>query len=107
MPPQAYALVTLFLLCSIVVGILAVRLAARAGGPRGIAVYLLPVIGGFGALYLIGHRFGLVVGPEVTLFGFRVALVGDIAIGFGTALAVALVQAAVVRFGPGRRASRA
>jgi hypothetical protein len=97
MPPQAYALVSLFLVCSILVGILAVRLVARAGGPRGIASYVLPVIGGFGAFYLVGHRFGLVLGPEVSLFGFQVALFGDIAIGFAAALAIALVQAGLVR----------
>jgi hypothetical protein len=97
MPPQAYALVSLFLVCSIIVGIVAVRLVARAGGPRGIAPYVLPVIGGFGAFYLVGHRFGLVLGPEVSLFGFQVALFGDIAIGFAAALAVALLQAGLVR----------
>lgn len=105
MPPQAYALVSLFLVCSILVGILAVRLAARAGGPRGLAAYALPVIAGFGAFYLIGHRLGIVVGPEISLFGFQVALVGDIAMGFAAALVVALLQAGLVRVSPRRRAS--
>jgi hypothetical protein len=107
MPPQAYALVSLFLVCSVVVGILAVRIVARAGGPRGLLAYALPVIGGFGAFYLVGHRFGLVIGPEISLFGFQVALLGDIAIGFAAALGVAGLQAAVVRMLPGRRPSRA
>jgi len=106
MPPQAYALVTLFLACSVLLGILAVRLVARAGGPRGLLAYVLPVIGGFGAFYLIGHKLGLVVGPEISLFGFQVALLGDIAIGFAAALVVALLQAGVVRVLPGRRAAR-
>jgi hypothetical protein len=97
MPPAAYALVALFLACSVVVGVVAVRLAARLGGPTRRAAYVLPVLAGFGAFYLIGHRLGLTVGPEVGLFGFQVALVGDIAIGFAAALAVALVQALVVR----------
>jgi hypothetical protein len=97
MPPQAYALVALFLACSILLGIAAVRLLARAGGPRGLAAYPLPILGGFGAFYLIGHRLGLSVGPEVTLFGFQVALLGDLLIGFGAALAVAALQAAIVR----------
>ena len=97
MPPQAYALVTLFLVCSVLVGILAVRLVARAGGPRGVAAYLLPVGAAFGALYLVGHRLGIVVGPEVELFGFQVALLGDLLIGFAAALVVAGVQALLVR----------
>lgn len=92
MPPQAYALVALFSLCSIVLGVVAVRLAARAGGPRGLLAYPLPIIAAFGTLYLIGHRLGLSVGPEVTLFGFQVALLGDLAIGFAAALAVAAFQ---------------
>ena len=58
---------------------------------------ILPIVAAFGAFYLIGHRLGLAVGPEVSLFGFQVALVGDLAIGFLAALVVALVQAAVVR----------
>ena len=97
MPPAAYALVTLFVACSSVVGIVAVRLAARVGGPTRRAAYVLPVLAGFGAFYLIGHKLGLSVGPEVGLFGFQVALFGDIAIGFTAALVVALAQAAVAR----------
>jgi hypothetical protein len=97
MPPAAYALVTLFLACSVVVGIVAVRIAARAGGPRRWFAYVLPIAAGFAAFYLIGHRLGLVVGPEIGLFGFQVALLGDIAIGFAAALVVAFAQALVVR----------
>jgi hypothetical protein len=102
-PPQAYALVSLFLACSILVGIVAVRLAARVGGPRGRLAYVLPVLAGFAAFYLIGHRLGISVGPEIGLFGFQVALSGDVAIGFLAALAVALLQALAVRLLPGRR----
>jgi hypothetical protein len=97
MPPQAYALVTLFTLTSIVIGIVVVRLVARIGGPRGAAAYVLPVLGAFGAFYLIGHRLGISVGPEIALFGFQVALLGDVAIGLVAAVAVALVQLGVVR----------
>jgi len=97
MPPQAYALVTLFAACSAVAGWLAARLVARAGGPSSRAAWLLPIAGAFLAFYVIGHRFGLAMGPEVTLFGFRVALVGDIAIGFAAALVVAVLQAVLVR----------
>jgi hypothetical protein len=97
MPPQAYALVTLFMLCSVALGVAAVRVVARAGGPKRRSAYVLPIAAGFGAFYLVGHRLGLSVGPEVSLFGFQVALVGDLAIGFAAALAAALVQAAAVR----------
>jgi hypothetical protein len=97
MPPQAYALVTLFLACSVLVGVVAVRLVARRGGPRGLVAYVLPVLGGFGAFYLVGHRIGIAIGPEVELFGFQVALLGDILIGFSAALIVAVIQALVIR----------
>ena len=97
MPPQAYALVTLVLVCSVLVGILAVRLVARAGGPRGLAAYVLPVIAGFGAFYLVGHELGIVVGPEIELFGFQVALLGDVLIGFTAALVTAGAQALIAR----------
>ena len=103
MPPQAYALVSLFTACSIVLGVIAVRLVARAGGPREVRAHVLPVIGAFGAFYLIGHRLGLSIGPEVSLFGFQVALFGDLAIGFAAALLVAGVQWAILRSRPGRR----
>jgi hypothetical protein len=115
MPPQAYALVTLFLACSVLSGIVAVQVARRAGGPSRVAAHVLPILAGFGAFYLIGHRLGLSIGPEIGLFGFQVALLGDIAIGFGAALVVALLQAAAVRSrrsravpptnGPGPRAA--
>jgi hypothetical protein len=103
MPMPAWALVTLFTLCSIVLGVVAVRVAMQAGGPRGLSAYAIPVIAAFGAFYLIGHKLGVSIGPEVTLFGFQVALIGDLAIGLAAALAAALLQAAVVR---ARRRSR-
>jgi hypothetical protein len=97
MPPQAWALVATFSLCSIGLGVLAVRLVARGGGPTGLTASVLPIIGAFGAFYLIGHKLGLSVGPEVSLFGYQVALLGDLAIGFAAALVVALAQAAIIR----------
>ena len=63
----------------------------------GVAATGLPTMAAFGAFYLIGHRLGLAVGPEISLLGFQVALFGDLAIGFAAALVVALAQAAVVR----------
>jgi hypothetical protein len=97
MPPQAYALVTLFTICSIVLGTIAVWLVGRAGGPRRRIAYVLPIIAAFGAFYLIGHRLGISVGPEIELFGFQVALLGDLTIGFLAALGVALLQSAFTR----------
>ncbi len=97
MPPQAYALVTLFALCSAVLGWLAARLVARAGGPTMRIAWILPTAAAFLAFYVIGHRLGLAVGPEITLFGFQVALLGDLAIGFAAALLVAVAQAGAMR----------
>ncbi len=109
MPPQAYALVTLFLACSILARdrwpcASSRARAVRAGSPR----TCCPIVGGFGAFYLIGHRLGLVVGPEISLFGFQVALLGDLAIGFAAALVVAAPPGRVVRARsrPGRQAGR-
>lgn len=97
MPPQAYALVATFMACSVVLGFVAVRLLARAGGPRRRLAYVLPVMAGFGAFYLVGHKLGISVGPEIGLYGFQVALLGDLAIGFVSAFAAAGLQALVVR----------
>ena len=98
MPPQAYALVSLFVLSSVALGWLAVRLVRRSmGGPASRSAAVLPVLAAFGAFYLIGHRLGLSLGPQVSLFGFQVALLGDVALGFAAALLVAVVQALVLR----------
>lgn len=97
MPPQAYALVLTFMACSIVLGFLATRLAARIGGPRRRVAHLLPIVAGFAAFYLIGHKLGISVGPEIPLYGFQVALLGDLAIGFAAALLAALLQVALTR----------
>jgi predicted membrane-bound dolichyl-phosphate-mannose-protein mannosyltransferase len=108
MPPQAYALVTLFAACSLLLGIVAHRLVAtRAAGPTGWRWAVLPVIAAFGSFYLIGHRLGLSIGPEIGLFGFQVALLGDLALGFVGALVVALAQAFVVRARAGNRSAAA
>ena len=107
MPMSAYGLVTLFVLCSIAIGWLAVRLVARLGGPTGRAAHVLPIAAGFLAFYLIGHKLGIAVGPEVSLLGFQVALIGDLAIGFAAALVVAVGQWLVVRARATRGTNRA
>lgn len=97
MPPQAYALVFTFMACSVVLGFVATRLAARIGGPTRRAAYLLPIVAGFGAFYLIGHKLGISVGPEIPMYGFQVALLGDLAIGFAAAMLAALLQVLLAR----------
>lgn len=101
MPINAYALVATFGVVSIVSG----AVAARLVGPRHPAAAIGPGLAAFGALYLAGHRFGWSVGPTVPLYGFEVALPFDLALAFGTALATAVLQRAVVTVGarrPGR-----
>jgi len=97
MPAEAYALVVTFMVCSVALGILSALLVARAGGPRTRWAWLLPTLAGFGAFYLIGHRLGISVGPEITLYGFQVALLGDLAIGLVAATAAAASQAVAAR----------
>jgi hypothetical protein len=96
MTPRAYGLFFFFLVCSIVLGWAAARIARRAGGPTSRPAAILPILAGFGAFYLIGHKLGIEIGPMVELFGFQVSLFSDLAIGFAAAMLVALVQAAVV-----------
>jgi hypothetical protein len=92
------ALFLTFTLIDIVLGILATRLVARvAGGPRQLLAHVIPVLAGFAALGILGHSMGAHIGPLVPLYGFEVALFGDMAIGFVFALLGALAQAAVVR----------
>jgi len=107
MPVAAYGLVTLFVLCSVGLGWVAVRIVARSGGPTGRAAFVLPIAAGFLAFYLIGHRLGIAIGPEIPLLGFQVALIGDLVIGFAAALAVAVVQWLVLRAASSRRPNEA
>ena len=97
MSAQAYALFFVFLGCSIVLGLLTAWLVGRTGGPRARKAIVLPILGGFLAFYLIGHKLGFEIGPRVPMFGFEVSLIGDLAIGFAAALAAAALQAAIVR----------
>ena len=92
------ALFLTFTAIDVVLGIAATRLVARfAGGPRNVLAHVIPVLAGFGAMGLLGHSLGAHIGPTVPLYGFEVALFGDLAIGFGAALIAALAQAAAVR----------
>ena len=92
------ALFLTFAAMDVVLGIVATRIVARfAGGPRRLVAHVLPVLAAFGAMGLLGHSLGAHIGPTVPLYGFQVALFGDIAIGLTAAFLGALAQAAVVR----------
>jgi hypothetical protein len=97
MPASAYALLGVFILLSIGVGVG----AAWIVGPRRRPAVVLPILAAFGALYLVGHRSGLQLGPTVDLFGYSVAIVQDVFV----AVAAAAVAATLQRVAADRRAS--
>jgi hypothetical protein len=108
MPPGAFALVGLFTVSSVVLGVIAWWIARRPplDGPRGLGGVILPSLAAFGAFYLIGHRAGISIGPELGLFGFQVALFGDVLLAAVAALAAAFGQAAGRRRARARRSGR-
>jgi hypothetical protein len=92
------ALFLTFTVVDVALGVLAAQLVGRfAGGPRGLLAGVVPFLAAFGAMGLLGHALGAHIGPTVPLYGFEVALFGDLGIGFTAALLGALAQAAVVR----------
>ena len=99
MPASAFALLGVFILLAIGVGIG----AAWVIGPRARAAIILPVLAAFGGLYVVGHRTGLELGPTISLFGYQVAIVQDVVVAVVAAGVVALIQRAVLT----RRAARA
>jgi hypothetical protein len=88
MPASAFALVGLFTVVSLIAGIGAWWFVP----PRRSVGWIAPSVAAFVALYLIGHRLGLSVGPTVALFGFQVSLVFDVAVAVVAAVAMALIQ---------------
>lgn len=92
MPAEAYALVVTFAVLSVVVGIGVTWVV----GPRRLLAIVLPTLAAFGALYLIGHRLAWSFGPEITLYGFSVAIVSDLVFATAAAAAVALAQRALL-----------
>jgi disulfide bond formation protein DsbB len=98
MPASAFALLGLFILLSIGVGIG----AAWVFGPRRRAAVVVPILAAFLALYLLGHKSGLQLGPMVLIFGYSVAIVQDVLAAVAAAGAAALIQRAVLI----RRATR-
>src|SRR5574338_791312 len=93
MPASAYGLVALFILLSAASGVVGARLV----GPWRAAAAVLPALAAFGALYLVGHRWVLSIGPNVEVLGWDVALPFDTAVALGVAAVTALLQRAAVR----------
>ena len=92
MPASAFALLGVFILLSIGVGVG----AAWVVGPRLRLAIVLPVLAAFGGLYVVGHRTGLELGPTIILFGYQVAIVQDVLVAVVAAGVVALLQRAVL-----------
>ena len=88
MPSHAYALVALFSVIALVCGAGAIWLV----GPRRLAAIVVPALAAFLALYWVGHRSGLELGPMVELLGFQVAIVQDVLAAALAAAAAAVVQ---------------
>jgi len=93
MPAAAYPLLALFAAVSLLAGIV----GAWVAGPRRPWAAILPALAAFGALYLVGHRLALSIGPQVRLLGFELSLVFDAAVAVGASLATAAVQAVGLR----------
>lgn len=103
MPASAYALVAVFTVISATSG----WLAGWAVGPRRAWTGLLPAVTAFGALYLVGHRTAIRIGPEVQLFGWQVSLVFDVVVALATAFGMAASQRAGLRLlQPNERGAR-
>ena len=87
-PSSAYALVLLFTAVAVLCGIGAAWLV----GPRTWKAAVTPSVVAFLSLSWVGHRSGLQLGPTVELFGFRVAIVQDLAVAAIAALIAAAAQ---------------
>ena len=88
MPASAYALLAVFIGTALGAGVV----AARIIGPWRRWTAVVPALAAFGALYLVGHRYVVSIGPQVRLFDWDVALPFDVAVALGTAMVTALVQ---------------
>jgi hypothetical protein len=97
MTPGLQLFFTLSLL-NVLAAILATQIVARRlGGPRHLLAHVVPILASLGGSGLLGHQLGLHIGPKVTLYGFEISLLGDVAMAFLFALVGALAQAAVWR----------
>lgn len=88
MPASAYPVLILFTIVSVLAGMGAAWLV----GPRRPAAIVIPALAAFLALYWVGHRSGLELGPTMELFGFRMAIVQDVVAAGAAALVAALLQ---------------
>jgi drug/metabolite transporter (DMT)-like permease len=88
MPANASVVLALFTVVAVLCGVGAAWLV----GPRRAPAAVIPAVCAFLALYWVGHRSGLELGPTVELAGFRVALVQDVLAGALGALAGAVGQ---------------
>lgn len=100
MPAAAFQLFLFFTVVAIGVGLAAWWLV----GPRRPLAAILPVLGSFLTLYVIGHKSGLAVGPTVQLFGFEVNLLWDVLCAVLGAAIVAKAQCMVLTRRAARRA---
>ena len=92
MPASAFALLSFFTGVSVATG----AASAYVVGPRRRRAVVLPILGAFLALYVVGHRSGLEIGPSVSLFGYDVRLPFDLAVDVVAAVSTALAQRAVM-----------
>ena len=92
MPAAAFQLFLFFTAAAIVIGLIAWWVI----GPRRPLAAILPVLGSFLALYLVGHKSGLAVGPTIELFGFEVNLLFDLLCAILGAAIVAKAQCMVL-----------
>lgn len=100
MPAAAFQLFLFFTAAAILIGVV----VAWVVGPRRPLAVVLPVLASFGALYLVGHKSGLAVGPTMELFGFQVTLLFDLAVAVVGAAIAARAQCLLLTRRAARRA---
>lgn len=92
MPASAYPVLILFTVVAVLCGIGAAWLV----GPRRVLAIVAPTLAAFLALYWVGHKSGLALGPTLDWFGFRIALLQDVVVALVAALAAAGLQRLVL-----------
>lgn len=92
MPINAYALFLTFAALAVLIGCV----TAWVVGPRRRAAAVVPVLGAFLAMYVIGHRGGIHAGPSIDLFGYQVTLFFDIGVAVVGAAMAAIAQCLVL-----------
>jgi hypothetical protein len=97
-PAAAYALVATFVALSVAIG----SLMAWVVGPRRLVAIVLPTLAAFAAFYLVGHRLGWAIGPDIELYGFQVAILSDVLVAGIAAGSVAGLQRVVAGRSPRR-----